>query len=1158
MSRFLGGKDKGETSGSSDRTGGGGHGRFKQLWLTSFAVDHPTSVLVLTFIVIVAGLVSYFRIPKEASPEITIPYIAISTIYPGVAPGDIETLITRPLEEELNKITDVTEITSTSVEGYSNIIVEFEAGMDMTEALQLVREKVDIAKPELPDAAEEPMIIEFNFAEWPIMQVNISGDYSLVRLKQVAEELQDQLEQIPSVLDVTLSGGLEREVQVNVDLAKLKYYGLAFDDVIDAIREENVTTPGGTIDVGDLKYLVRVPGEFEDTGLIEDIVITAPGDRPVYIRDVASVDFGFKERDSFARLDGRSVVTLGIKKRVGRNIIETADAVRAVIEEMRPSLPPTTTVTITSDLSEEIHEMVSSLENNIISGLILVVAVLLFALGVRNASFVGVAIPLSMLLSFSVLQLAGITMNFVVLFSLILALGMLVDNAIVIVENIYRFRERGYDKKEAAKLATGEVAMPVIAATTTTVAAFAPLAFWPGIVGEFMKFLPLTLIITLSSSLFVAIVINPTLCSLFMRSEGEKSPGLTRGMKWALAGSAALVFLIVFVVQPLTAVLLTLTVVLLYALHRYALAPAARWLQEVSLPATLRLYERGLRWTLAHRGIVAVQAVAVLILAVVAFGLFSKGVVFFPEDIPPSTVWAQVEAPTGTRADVTDRMVRQIEDELRDVSGREDFESVVATAGSSSGDWIFGGSGTHVGTVAVNFVDYEDRAHDVFETLELMRNTVGDGVAGAEIVVEEPEQGPPTGPPVNIEIVGEDATLLKRLGDQVVTILSNSRVGRKLEGLESDMADGRPELTVEIDRERAQLFGLNTRDIGFTVRSAINGVEAGEFRDGNDEYDIVVRLAEPYRRDLNSLADITIVAEDGSQVPLPSVATWSVNESFSGINRKNLDRVVTVSSDVRSGFNANAVLAEVQTALTDFVTALPRGYELRYTGQQEEQQESAAFLMGAFATALLLIAFILVSQFDSVLKPLVILSSVTLSTVGVLIGLLVFRMPFGIIMSGVGVISLAGIVVNNAIVLMDYIGILRERDGLSRLESLVRGGMTRFRPVTLTAITTVMGLVPLAIGLNIDFYGLYLRLSPNLYWGGESAAWWAPMAIAVIAGLTFATFLTLVLVPVMYSLTDDVADFFVRHFTHREDEARLDEPAGEPDVTVPEAETVTA
>ncbi len=1156
MSGFMRDEKRERAGGSGDRPGGDGHGKFKEFWLTSFAVDHPTSVLVLTLIVIIAGFISYVRVPKEAAPEITIPIVAVNTMYAGVAPEDIETLITRELEDELNKIGDVKEITSTSVEGYSSIIVEFEAGMDMTEALQLVREKVDIAKPELPPAAEEPMIVEFNFAEWPIMQVNISGEYSLVRLKKLAEDVQDRLEQIPDVLAVDLSGGLEREVQVDVDLARLKYYDLAFDDVIDAIREENVTTPGGSIDVGDLKYLVRVPGEFEDTRLIEDIVVTAPGDRPVYIRDVATVDFGFKERDSFARLDGRAVVTLSIKKRVGRNIIETADAVRSAIEEMRPNFPPTTVVKITSDMSENVHEMVSSLENNIVSGLILVVAVLLFALGVRTASFVGVAIPLSMLLSFSIIQMSGMTMNFIVLFSLILALGMLVDNAIVIVENIYRFRERGYDQREAAKLATGEVAMPVIAATATTVAAFAPLAFWPGIVGEFMMFLPVTLIITLSSSLFVALVINPTLCSLFMRTEGEKRPGLTREMKWVLGGAAALAFLVVLPSQPLTAVLLALTVVALYALHRYALAPAGHWVQTVNLPATLKYYERALRWSLAHRWRVMGLAVLVLVLTVMAFGMFSKGVVFFPEDIPPSTVWVQVEAPTGTRADVTDGIVARIEGELGEVESREDFESVVATAGSSSGDWVFGGSGTHVGTVAVNFVNFEDREHSSFETLERMRDNIGQGIAGADIVVERPQEGPPTGLPVNIEITGEDAGLLKRLGDQVVTLLSNSPVAPKLEGLESDMADARPELTVEVDREKAQLFGVNTQKIGFTVRSAINGVEAGEYRDGQDEYDIVVRLAEPYRRDLNALADLTVVSDDGDQVPLPSVATWTVNESFSGINRKDLDRVVTISSDVRTEYNANAVLAEVQAELAELAAGLPRDYELRYTGQQEEQQESAAFLMGAFVTALLLIAFILVSQFDSVLRPAIIMSSVVLSTVGVLLGLLVFGMPFGIIMSGVGVISLGGVVVNNAIVLIDYIRLLRERDGLSNHESLVRGGLTRFRPVTLTAITTVMGLIPLAIGLNIDFYGLYGRLEPNFFWGGESAAWWAPMAIAVICGLTFATILTLILVPVMHTVTDDVADFFNRHFTQRGKAALAAEPAAERDSEV--AEVVVA
>lgn len=1146
---------RGRGSGGSGE-GGGGHGRYKEFWLTSFAVDHPTSVIVLTIGIIIAGLISYIQVPKESAPEITIPYVAVNTVYSGVAPEDIETLITRPLEEELNKITDVEEITSTSVEGYSNIMVEFVAGMDMTEALQRIREKVDIAKPELPPAAEEPMIIEFNFAEWPIMQVNISGDYSLVRLKKVAEDVQDRLEQIPQVLDVTLSGGLEREVQVDVDLARLKYYGLAFDDVIDAIREENVTTPGGTIDVGDLKYLVRVPGEFADTRLIEDVVVASPNNRPVYVRDVATVDFGFKERDSFARLDGSPVVTLGVKKRVGKNIIETADAVRAVIDDMRAGFPPSTVVKITSDQSEDVHEMVSSLENNIISGLILVVAVLLFALGVRNASFVGIAIPLSMLLSFSVIQLTGMTMNFIVLFSLILALGMLVDNAIVIVENTYRFREQGYGKKEAAKLATGEVAMPVIAATATTLAAFAPMAFWPGIVGEFMGYLPKTLIITLSSSLFVAVVINPTLCSLWLRPEGERGPGLTPEMRWSLIGIAAITFIVVALINVLAAILLAATVPLLVALHHYVLAPGARWLQDVNLPATLRHYERTLRWALRHRAIVMLGSFAALVLAVVAFGVFSKGVVFFPEDIPPSTVWVQIEAATGTRAEVTDEITRRVETELSGIDGREDFKSVVSTVGSNSGGFG-GGSGTHLATVAVNFVDYEERAHDAFESLERMRNSIGQDVAGAEFVVERPPEGPPTGPPINIEIVGEDARRLKRLGEEVVRTLENAPVAAKLEGLESDLADARPELTVDVDREKAKLFGLNTQKVGFMVRSAINGVEASEFRDGEDEYDIIVRLAKPYRQDLNSLNDLTVVAEDGSQVPLSAVASWSVNESFSGINRKNLDRVVTVSADVRSGYNANAVLKEVKGELEGLASSLPSGYEIRYTGQQEEQDASAAFLLGAFMAALLLIAFILVSQFDSVLKPLIILSSVILSTVGVLIGLTVFQMPFGIIMSGVGVISLAGIVVNNAIVLIDYIGILRERDGMDRRQSLIVGGLTRFRPVTLTAITTVMGLIPLSAGLNFDFFGLYSRLEPNFFWGGEQAAWWGPMAIAVICGLTFATFLTLILVPVMYSLTDDLADFFRRHFI-REDEATESAPDAEPEPDASERRTVHA
>ncbi|NIN13341.1 MAG: MMPL family transporter [Gemmatimonadales bacterium] len=1109
--------------------------KFKEFWLTSFAIDHPTSVVVLTVIVIFMGIGSYLRVPKESMPEIVIPDIIVNTIYPGVAPGDIETLITQPLEDELNTIADVETITSSSVEGFSSINVEFEAGMDMNEALQRVREKVDIAKPELPLAAEEPQIFEINLSEFPIMQVNIAGPYNLVRLRDVAEDLQDRLEQIPSVLEVRLAGGLEREVQVDVDLAKLKFYDLTFDDVIDAVRFENVTVPGGSIDVGDLKYLVRVPGEFETTEPIADIVIITRRGRPIYIRDVATVDFGFKERDSFARLDGNSVISLSVVKRSGRNIIETADAVRAVIDEAEPTFPPGTVVKLTSDQSEDIRDMVSSLENNIISGLILVVAVLLFVLGVRTAPFVGLAIPLSMLLSFSVMQLAGFSMNMVVLFSLILALGMLVDNAIVVVENIYRFRERRFDRVRAAKYATAEVAVPIIASTATTLAAFLPMAFWPGIVGEFMKYLPLTLIITLSSSLFVALVILPTLGSRMLDTE-DAPVGMTPGMRNVLIAGGAIAVLIMLVSNWLTAVLLLLTGALVYGFHHYLGHPAGHWVMTSGLPRVIRRYEVVLRWALAHRLRMVAGAAAALILAVAVFGFLNAGVEFFPEDIPPRTAYVQVEGPLGTRVEQTDRIVRDIERQLAGLPGREDVESVVATVGSRVSAGFDGGSGTHLGTVAINLLDYQDRQHDAFETLAGIRESVGADIAGADISVEEPDMGPPTGLPINVEITGDDPPTLKRLGDEVVSLLENSPIFSKLDGLESDMAEGRPELVVDVDREKAALHGLNTTDIGTTIRSAINGTEASTYRDGNDEYDITVRLAKPYREDLNSLADLTVTSDDGAQIPLSSVATWRVDKGYGDVNRKDLDRVVTVSSEVRPGYNANAVLAEVQQELEPFAASLPTGYSLRYTGQQEEQQESEAFLTGAFILALFLIAFILISQFDSVTKPLIILSSVVLSTIGVLIALMIFRMPFGIIATGVGVISLAGVVVNNAIVLIDYIDILRTRDRLERLEAIVRGGMTRFRPVMLTAVTTILGLLPLSVGLNFDFQGLYSRLQPELYWGGEQAAFWGPMAIAIIAGLAFATFLTLVLVPVMYSLFDDFDEFAKRYLTRSHEE----------------------
>ena len=1119
-------------------------GRFKEFPLTSFAVDHQISVVMLFLIISVAGLLSYLNLPKESQPQIEMPMVAVNTIYPGVSPADMETLVTRPLEEELNTISEVEEMISTSVEGYSSIMIEFSVDSDLNEALQQVREKVDLARPELPDDTDEPSILQFDISEFPIMQVNLAGAYGLVRLKELGEELQGLFEQIPEILRVDVRGGLEREVKVDVDLPRLKFYGLALGDVVEAIRTENVNIPGGSIDVGDVNYLVRVDGEFVDPTVIEDLVVGTLDGRAVYVRDLADVEFGFADRTSYARLNGNPVVTLDVVKRPGSNIIEAADQVKQIIAETSGSFPPTTQVSITGDQSRDITMMVSSLENNIVSGLLLIIVVLLFFLGVGTASFVAAAIPTSMLLSFVILALLGITMNMVVLFSLILALGMLVDNAIVVVENIYRFVEQGWSPGAAAKKATGEVALPVIAATATTLAAFAPLMFWPGIVGEFMGYLPLTLIITLSSSLFVALVIVPTLCVIFLRPADAPTRPLTPMARRTIMAGMLLGLVAVAYANPITAIMAVITVVGLWAMHRFVLERISVVFQTRWVPAMVRRYEMTVRWALEHRAVILAGCVVVFFGTVGVFAVFNNGVEFFPEDIPPPQLFVDVEAAVGTRVSFTESVASALENELRGVPGMGDVESIVTTAGGGgaggAGAGLMGGggpSGENQARITLAMVNFEDRTSDSFETLTFLQERIGREIPGAEITAATFAQGPAQGAPVNIEVVGTDPVELKRLSNGIVAVLRDAPVFARLVGLESDLDEARPELRVRVDRELAAINGLSTAEVGMEVRGAIQGIEAAKYRAGNDEYDIVVRLSESYRDDLSSLEDMVVLSE-GIPIPLLSIAEWEVGEGLGSIRRKDMDRLATISADVRAGANQNAVLAEVQEILAPFIAEeITAGYQVRYTGQLEEQIEAQTFLSRAFGIALMLIAFILISQFNSVVKPLIILSSVIMSTVGVLIGLMVFNLPFVIIMTGVGIISLAGIVVNNAIVLIDYIDVLRERDRMNRREALIQGGITRFRPVLLTAVTTALGLVPLALGLNFNFFGLYSSLSPEFFWGGEQAAWWRNMAIAVIVGIIFATFLTLIVVPVMYSLVDDLTDFLRRNFVGEVDVA---------------------
>ena len=1034
--------------------------------ITNLAIGKSLTVYALMVLVVLMGAVAYVRLPRESAPDIKIPFVMVYAPYYGTSPSDMEKLVTRKLEQQLKGLDNVKEMTSSSSEGTSTVVLEFTPDVDMSDALQKVRDAIELAKPELPDDAKEDLIVqEISSSDWPIMQIVLSGEYSPVRLKEIGEDLQEKIEQIRGVLGVDLTGGVEQEVRVDVDPERLRFHRLGLPDVLDAVALENVTIPGGDLALGTYDYQVRVPGEFETVAAIEDVVLNPGEETPIYMHDVADVSFGVKERDSISRLGGRPAVTLSVKKRSGENIIRIAEEVKKTLDEMTPTFPAGTEIAIVSDQSVSIRDMVTELENNILSGLILVVACLFLFLGLTNSFFVGAAIPFSMLITFLALRFLGITLNMVVLFSLILALGMLVDNAIVVVENIYRHRTQlkmGGD--EAARAGTAQVASPVVASTITTVCAFGPLVFWPGIMGEFMKFLPITVIITLLASLLVALVFNPVLCAKFM-SVRENNGGKPR------LGDRLLAF-------------------------------------------GLRTYEPTIRWALRHRVITMAAMGVLLVGSFVAFGAFNAGVELFP-DVDPTFAFASLEAPSGTRIELSDAYARQIENA---VAQRPDLKAYVAEVGTAGGDGLTGGGGrapAHLSRVTMEFVKREYREQSSRKTLTELREATRD-FTGAKLVIEKMEEGPPTGKPVNIEITGEDFASLGDIAGRVREII---RDVPGLVDLQDDYDRGRPEIRVRPDLDKAARLGLRTMDVASTVRTAIHGNDISKFRQGEDEYDIVVRFAGNSRRSVEDIEDLTVFYE-GEDIPLGAFADVSFTTGLGAINRIDAQRVVVVSGDLAEGYNGNAVLAAVQQRLVDF--EMPPGYEMSFTGESEDQAESMAFLSEAFAIALLLVLIVLITQFNSITSPFIIMTSIALSLIGVLWGLMLTRTPFGIIMTGVGVISLAGIVVNNAIVLIHYVILLRN-SGMEKFDAILEAGRTRFRPVILTAVTTVLGLIPLTTGFSIDFGRLFtgdFRYAVVI--GGESSQWWGPMGVAVIWGLVVSTFLTLVVVPVMYSTIDPI------------------------------------
>ncbi len=1031
--------------------------------ITDLSLKYKTAVFVLLFLIVVGGFAAYINLPIESFPDITQPVVFVSVSYLGVAPADMETLVVQPLEDKLQEITNIKNLTSTSSEGFSSIIVEFEPDMEIDEAVRKVREKVDQARPEMPEDINEPMVQEINFENIPIMIISIVGDQPLELLKKTAEDLQEKIEEINGVLSVNISGGLDREVKVNVLPSRLIHNNLGIEDVISAIQNENITIPGGTVESDALKWNVRIPGEYTSIDDLRNTVVKARNGQPIYLRDLAEIQFGYKEANSYSRLNGRPSVTLSVQKRSGENIIRITDEVKAIFVEESSDFPSRTSYSIVVDFSEDIRLLVDDLQNNIIAGLLLVILVLYFFMGGRNGLLVGLAIPLSMLISFIVLSLLGYTLNFIVLYSLILSLGMLVDNSIVIVENIYRQHREGKDLLRAAREATSEVGAAVIVSTLTTLLAFLPLLFWQGIIGEFMKFLPITLIITLSSSLFVALVINPVMAASFLKVS-----------------------------------------------KRTKELPGDRILRRLNIH-----YEKVLRWALRtkpHRFVSLLFTGLAFIGMMGIFIVFNHGMEFFPE-LEPSQFIVEVEAPLGSRLEYSDKIVREIE---RRINSTTDMEDYVADVGTVSNFFNFGGSGggsSNRSQVTIDLIDLKDRTQPSLSTLERVTQSMKN-IPGARIDVTLPQNGPPTGKPVKIQIKGEDFSTLIAISDEIMEKIEDvPGIAR----LKSDFETGSPELRIQVDREKAALQGLNTFHIANTIRTAVNGTKASEFRVDTDEYDIVVRYGKDYRKNYNDLLNLTIFNE-GVHHPLANFVTLNLTTGLSNVNHVDGERVVTITADA-IGRSAAEVLAETKRRLEDY--DMRAGYTISFSGQDEEQRSSMQFLIRALMIAVVLIFFVLVAKFNSITLPVVIMVTVVLSFIGVFIGLLVTFKPFSIIMTGIGVISLAGIVVNNAIVLIDYIQKLRARN-IDKIQAIIQAGKTRMRPVLLTAITTILGLLPLTIGITIDFIGLFTGDIGNfIQFGAESSQFWSGMGVVVIFGLAFSTFLTLLVVPVLYYILSD-------------------------------------
>ncbi|MCF8304079.1 MAG: efflux RND transporter permease subunit, partial [Bacteroidales bacterium] len=1028
----------------------------------------------------------------------------------------------RPIEKELKSIDGIKELNSNSVQDFSMILIEFETNVDNSEAYQDVVEAVDKAKSELPEGIlSDPEVLEINPSEFPILFINMTGDMDLVKIKEYAEDLQDEIEGMRAITRVDIVGALEREFQINVDLYKMQSAGISFNEIENAIAMENMTISGGQLKMDGMERNMRVLGEFNNVDDISRIMLR-PG---IYMEDIAEVKDDFAERESFSRLGGDDVITLNVIKKTGENLIEAIDEIKLILKDFQAEAPSNLEIVTTGDQSDWTRNSVSNLFNTIVLGFFVVVLVLMFFMGVDNALFVAVAIPLSMLIAFIFIPAIGFTMNMVVLMAFILVLGIVVDNSIVVVENIYRhfMNTPNLPIAPAAKIGTGEVAGPVFAGTLTTMAPFFPLIFWPGIFGEFMMYIPVTIIITLMASMLVAYTMNPVFAVSFMKYRDKP-----------IAVSHKKNLIAIILVAGITAVSYMLNIefighilifaLLLYLSVRYVLAGAIRRFQKRVLPAISNSYKKTLHFLLKGKRpyIVIVATIVLLAFTFFLMGVKPPKVVVFPSG-DPNNIYTYLKMPAGTELMTTDSVVREVENRIFKVLGEDnpDVESVVTNVAVNAGEDVFDRTTQDkLAKVSIGFVEYQFREMPYTERyLDEIREAV-ENIPGTEITVSGEEMGPPTGKPINIEVSGEEFEEIIPIVDNLKQTIQDMSIPG-IEELKTDIETNTPELAIHIDRDKASKLGIRTAYVGSTLRTALYGSDISKIRDGEDEYDIRLRLKEDYRSDLETLMGINLMLPGNgnglNKIPLSAIADIEYTQTYGGIKRKDHERVVTLYSNVLSGYNANEIVQQIDGSLGEFRAQLPKGYNVQFTGEQEDQQENAEFLSFAFLLAIVLIIVIMVVQFNSLVKPLIISVQILFSLIGVLLGLILFDIDFSVIMTGMGIIAVAGIVVKNAIILIDYTDLLID-DGMESFKAIVQGGATRLTPVILTAASTILGLLPLAIGMNIDFVSLFTELEPNIFFGGDSAAFWKPLAWTIIFGLAFATFLTLVVVPSMYSI----------------------------------------